>query len=1084
MSESTKDAAPKTFPRVQYAVEDPPEGDVRPGLRRRGSNASTMSIRTYRSNRGSINPQTIPIEYRTLSIQVGEAEQEKKVTAKAGAAEELSQVVWHQLSPAELCERFNTNLRTGLSQEQIPTLLAKYGENKPTPPPNRTLRKLFIYFFGGFGALLLIAGILCLIAWRPLGKPPAPANLALGVVLILVFFIQAGFNAWQDWSSSRVMASISTMLPDNCLTLRDGVQSETAARFLVPGDVIYIRQGNKIPVDLRLTQVSSDLKFDRSVLTGESKPLPGTVESTDDNFLETRCIALQGTHCVSGSAIGICVDTGDRTVFGRIAALSSRPRKGMTTLQLEIFRFIMVVITFVAIVILIVIILWATWLRRDHPKWINGAQLIVDCVSIAVAFVPEGLPIALTTCLTITASVMKKHKVLCKSLATVETLGAVSLVCSDKTGTLTKNQMSVKNVFTGGKQYTPEAARQNITDPTIKQFHTVAGVCNAGTFDATTLHLPLADRKINGDATDQAILRLAEGLGPVQGLNDAWKKVLEIPFNSKSKFMITVVENRDSEDSEYLLLMKGAPDILSERCKQTLTREGTAVELSEDAMLQMKNVQIDWARQGQRVLLLSQRYVSKNEIHSVPGTSAFEDEMLKFASDLTFVGLAGIVDPPRDEIPFVVSTLRRAGIRVFMVTGDFKLTAEAIARDCGILTVSEDHLDDYSCLRRDYQESQDVPVSDSDSATRPDDLESKLVYRERAISLEGRELAKMNTNQWAQLTKYKEVIFARTTPEQKLRIVKEFQNAHEIVAMTGDGVNDAPSLKAADIGIAMGSGSDIAIEAADMVLLDSFAAIVIAVEYGRLVFDNLRKTIAYLLPAGTFSELWPVLINVLFGLPQNLSSFLMIIICCFTDCAGAITLAFEKPESDILLRAPRNIKKDHLVDAKLLGHSYGFIGVLECTCSMAMSFWYIQRKGVPFSALWLKYGTLDPRYDADYVNHVINEGSSIYFVTLVVMQMFNLMATRTRRLSIFQQPPAFNKQTQNLFIFPAMLFALAVVFFFCYVPFFQRILNSTSIPVEHFFLPVAFGFCVLILDDARKACVRRWPKGFLASIAW
>jgi sodium/potassium-transporting ATPase subunit alpha len=282
-----------------------------------------------------------------------------------------------------------------------------------------------------------------------------------------------------------------------------------------------------------------------------------------------------------------------------------------------------------------------------------------------------------------------------------------------------------------------------------------------------------------------------------------------------------------------------------------------------------------------------------------------------------------------------------------------------------------------SALARDERSS---VSSDADKKAVRFSHESKS-----SIVLSGPELITLNEYQWEQLCRYDEIVFARTTPEQKLRIVREFQSRDEIVGMTGDGVNDAPSLKAADIGIALGSGSDIAIEAADMVLLESFSAVVEAVQYGRVVFDNLKKTIAYLLPAGSFSEFWPVMTNVIFGLPQVLSSFLMIIICCFTDCAAATVLAYEAAEADVLLRKPRKPKVDRLVDWRLMLQAYGFIGVLQTFTSFAMSYWYLQRNGISFGNLWFKYGALPDNLDQDYVTGKLNEASSIYFVNLVVM---------------------------------------------------------------------------------------------------
>lgn len=308
--------------------------------------------------------------------------------------------------------------------------------------------------------MLLIGGILVTITYEPLGEPnPAQANLALAIVLYAVFVIQALFNAWQDWSSSRTMASISGMLPDDCFVLRDGNRIELAAFELVPGDVLYIKSGNKLPADVRFVEISSDAKFDRSILTGESQPIPGSIENTDLNYLETHNIGMQGTHCISGSAIGVAVSTGNETVFGKIAKLTNTPKSGLTTLQKEILRFIIIICSIMVLFNIIVIVCWAAWLRRSHPEWITVAGLIVgmlipfplletakkalvnwclDIVTVAVAFIPEGLPIALTASLTITANIMKSNQVLCKSLKTVETLGAVSIICSDKTGTLTK----------------------------------------------------------------------------------------------------------------------------------------------------------------------------------------------------------------------------------------------------------------------------------------------------------------------------------------------------------------------------------------------------------------------------------------------------------------------------------------------------------------------------------------------------------------------------------------------------------------------------------------------------------------------
>ncbi|QRW20817.1 calcium-transporting ATPase [Rhizoctonia solani] len=432
--------------------------------------------------------------------------------------------------------------------------------------------------------------------------------------------------------------------------------------------------------------------------------------------------------------------------------------------------------------------------------------------------------------------------------------------------------------------------------------------------------------------------------------------------------------------TDYLLTVKGAPDVLYPRCTSIMSPvDGQVFDLTPERLAQLTAVQNRWAA--------------------------------------------------RDHPATAVAIAAQAGI----VSGN----PDAIHR----LSDLDDSLDEKAIPQYD-PDAKDRSLFTSDSSTDPE---------------KGSSLANSGMKNGT-LCQYDEIVFARTSPEQKLRIVHEFQRRGGVVAMTGDGVNDAPSLKAADCGIAMGDGSDVAREAADMVLLENFEAIVVALEYGRLVYDNLKKTVLYLLPAGSFSELMPILLNILIGVPQMLSSLQMIIICVGTDVLPALSLALEKPEQGLLSRRPRNVKTDRLADWKLLLHAYGFIGVLESLCAMSMSFWYLQRNGVPFSDLVLGFGNW-PTLDEEK----LDKAQSVYFFTLVIMQWGNLLATRSRKLSIFQHKPS-----GNWYIFPAMICALVIGIFFSYVPFFQKTFLTRGVPVEHYFLPVAFGLGILLLDEARK----------------
>ncbi|KAF8603003.1 sodium-potassium ATPase [Ceratobasidium sp. AG-I] len=1047
-----------------------------------------------------------------MSLHVDETARQENAEKRKGATKELSDLTFHTQSEEEILALFAVSPAVGLDTAQAQRRLATNGPNALSPPPSKAFQKAMEWIFGGFGSLLLAASIVCFVAWKPLGEPnPAPANLALAVVLLIVMMLNAVFNMWQDISTTRTMASLTSLLPSSVTVLRDGQPSTVEASQLVTGDIVMLGTGVRVPADLRLIK-SEGLLVERGVLTGESEPIPATTHYTDINFLETKNIALQGTYCVSGSGIGVVVQTGDTTVFGRIARLSNGSANnekksftaGLTTLQREILRFVLTIAGFASALAILIVILWAAWLRRDYPDYINIPTLLIDVVSVMVAFIPEGLPVAITMSLAKVAHTLGKKKVLCKSLSIVETLGSVNVLCSDKTGTLTQNKMAVQDVAIFDTEYEVmdfrDASYQGSGNANLRQMGSVAAVCNSANFEAGSDDQPTSIRKIIGDATDSAILKFAHTMRPVQESRSIWEDVFKLNFNSKTKYMLKLsklVGQSTSSDlpaplvqsdafnptTDYLLTVKGAPDVLFPRCGSVLSpTDGEVLDLTPERLERITALQTRWAARGRRVLMLARKIIRGDDLNGPIG----DDTIAEVNWKLTIIGLVGLIDPLKPDIIETVRVCRGAGIRFFMVTGDHPATAVAIAAQAGIVSGNpdmihhlsdlDDTLDEKLVAQYDPDATDRCAFSSSDVSSDPEKgmRATDSGPAMRSIVITGADMMAIGSSQMEQLCQYDEIVFARTSPEQKLRIVHEFQKRGGIVAMTGDGVNDAPSLKAADCGIAMGDGSDVAREAADMVLLENFEAIVVALEYGRLVYDNLKKTVLYLLPAGSFSELMPILLNILIGVPQMLSSLQMIIICVATDVLPALSLALEKPEQGLLTRRPRNVKTDRLADWRLLFHAYFFLGIIESLCAMSMSFWYLQRNGVPFSDLVFGYGKW-PTLDEEK----LNTAQSVYFFTLVIMQWGNLLATRSRKLSIFQHKPS-----GNWYIFPAMICALAIAFFFSYVPFFQHTFLTRGVPVEHYFIPLAFAAGILFLDEARKWAVRRYPKGLLAKLAW
>ncbi|KAH6972856.1 hypothetical protein BKA56DRAFT_492213 [Ilyonectria sp. MPI-CAGE-AT-0026] len=1064
--------------------------------RSRTRSLSRRRTRSRSSSRSRIQPTSpysgVQIEYRTLSFQVTEAkqnddeiEQAKDATGLGNKDDEdyFAKLQYHELQVEQLCQQLNVSSGEGLSENAAAVRLERDGNNSLPHPKTNYIKKTLKYIFGGFCSVLWVGAIIFFLCWQPLSSPPSAQNLALAVLILIVIFLQAGFSAFQDWSTAKTMNAILDLLPSFALVKRDGDLKSLPTISLVAGDVVHLQVGDKVPADLRLISHSGDIRFDRSVLTGESDEVEGAVDPTDRNFLESRNIALMGTTVMNGNGVGVVVLTGARSVMGRIASSTASVKDSAALIQKEITRFVKIIVCMTILLALLILLSWAGWLRVDHPGFMSVPAMLVNVMACVVAFIPEGMPVAVALTLMMVARRMKAVNVLPKGLSTVETLGCVNVICSDKTGTLTQNQMFVNSVAfvdhsldsADDFHHLHEGSEPNHAAVAM---HRASLLCNDASFDPTTIHLPVHERTVQGNATDSAVFRFAASGASGDSLRKTNARVFEIPFNSKNKWMLALFES-DDKRGRYRAIIKGAPDILLAGCTQYWSYESNSVlPLDQAARSKFQHIQDEASRRAERVIVLCEKLISPN---AIAGTNAFSDEIThSVVQNLTIVGMLGIIDPHRPEIPATVEQCRRAGTRFFMVTGDYALTAAAIARNTGIFTCSSDP---------DTIESLYSGVDNNELSEKPKSKRKRerAPLIKRSLLLEGSNLSRLTQENWDIVCAYDEIVFARTTPEQKLRIVNELRARDNVVAVTGDGVNDAPALRAADVGVAIVTGSDVAIEAADLVLLDRFDSIIDAIRLGRLVFQNLQKVISYLLPAGSWSEIWPVMLNVFLGVPLPLSAFLMIIICVFTDLFLSLSLIMEKEEFDLLSLPPRNHKHDHLINAKIYTQAYLFTGSMETIIAHSMFFLYMWKYAkMPVSELFLLFEGYKAGYHGyteDQLVQFNNTGQCVYFVTLVFLQWGNILAVRNRRLSIFQSNP-FTKEKQNPWLLLSMLISLVIAVFVTEVPGIQKLFGTASVPIEFWFIPIPLGLGILCVDEIRKLIVRKFPGSFLAKIAW
>jgi len=990
---------------------------------------------------------------------------------KLGDLKKELEMTEHIVELDKLLRQMESSVERGLSKDIVERNLARDGLNCLTPPKQTPEWVKFCkLLFGGFSMLLWIGAILCFIAFsinksRETAMDEASKDeLYLGLVLSIVVVLTACFSYFQESKSSKIMESFKKMVPQEASVLRDGERVTINADGCVLGDIVFVKFGDRLPADLRIIE-SRGFKVDNSSLTGESEPQSRSPECTSDNPLETKNLAFFSTSAVEGTAVGVVVQVGDNTVMGRIANLASGLGSGKTPIAIELEHFI-AIITSVAVFLGVLFLIISLALGYE---WL---QAVIFLIGIIVANVPEGLLATVTVCLTLTAKTMAAKNCLVKNLEAVETLGSTSVICSDKTGTLTQNRMTVAHLWFNNTIVEADTSedssghRYDKESNTMKALCRIGALCNRAEFKPGQENRTVLKRECIGDASETAILKFVESTcGSVMDMRKRNKKVAEIPFNSTNKYQVSIHEQEDPEDPRYLLVMKGAPERILERCSRILIH-GEEVPL-KDAM-EFNSAYDELGGLGERVLGFCHCYLPADKY---PAGFEFdtESEEPNFpVTGLCFVGLISMIDPPRAAVPDAVAKCRSAGIKVIMVTGDHPITAKAIAKGVGIISEGSETSEDIAARL-------DIPISE----VRPGEVTAAVVHGSLLKDMTAQDIAEILKN-------HSEIVFARTSPQQKLIIVEGCQKLGSIVAVTGDGVNDSPALKKADIGVAMGiAGSDVSKQAADMILLDdNFASIVTGVEEGRLIFDNLKKSIAYTLTSN-IPEISPFLMFIILSIPLPLGTITILCIDLGTDMVPAISLAYEKAESDIMKREPRCPVKDKLVNERLISLAYGQIGMIQAVAGFFSYFVAMSENGFrPSMLISLRkdwddktinnlldsYGqewTYDSRQRLEYACH------TVFFTTIVVVQWADLMISKTRKLSLFTQGMSNHMLTLGL------IFETALCCLLQYLPGLNYGLGLQPIPASWWLCGIPYAILILCYDELRKYLIRKYPEGIV-----
>ncbi len=799
---------------------------------------------------------------------------------------------------------------------------------------------------------------------------PGEGNGYIGIALSIVVVINATFTFIQEYQTEKILESFRKMLPLTIEVLRDGERCELSSSKLVPGDIVFLEEGGKVPADGRLIEQNS-LKVDHSTLTGESEPQLRTLECTHDNILESRNMVFSGTTIQSGDGIAIICQTGMQTQIGNIAGLTRTTKKTESPLKKELDHFIQ---TISAIAILLGVSFFLIGLLLGNPLIAS----MIFAIGIIVANVPEGLLPTVTLCLAMASQRMARKNAIIKRLDSIETLGSTTVICTDKTGTITENRISVHTLFLNFDE-------RNINEKGIEQLPGMDQLIKASILCNNARKLERGG--FHGDPTEIALLRFASRHEDIERMQGDNPRHLELPFDSIKRRMVTVNANHGTETA-YL---KGAPEVVLERCA-SIFDQGKIIPLKQSHKDKILHYYERFASRGERVLALA----CNSE------TSHTEDKFV-------FIALLGMLDPPRRDVRDAILKCRSAGIKVIMITGDYSVTAEAIAFMAG------------------------------------------LVERRHANIMTGDQLDTCSDAELNDFLNKDNLIFARTTPMQKLKVVKTLQGMGEIVTVTGDGVNDAPALKQADMGVAMGlSGTEVAKEAADMALFDDrFSTIVNAIEEGRTVFSNIKKFITYILTSN-IPEILPFIAFTLLGIPLPLTVILILSIDLGTDILPALALGVESSEDDVMSRPPRP-RGERLLTSKLLFRSYGVIGMIEAASGFFAYFVTLYAGG------WVWGETLsstDPLY---------MEAVTAFFVSIIVCQIANVMVCRTQQESVFKK--GLFKNRMILFGIASELLLLAII---TQSELARNLFGTHSMSASNLLMAVPFALLIFAGEEARK----------------